>query len=377
MLLGAVSGCTHTWDDVTSKEFKMANLWSSPPPPMTVLEKSTDGYARAKALNKLHEPSQGADRDKAINALQTAALSDRDPLCRMAAVRTLGRYKDPRAAKVLSEVYLGNPGLNAENNAMIRQQALAALETSAPNEARQLFIQAARQPAGSLTATASKDRQEILDERLTAIRALAKYPQSDSVETLVHLLEKEKDVAIRTCAHESLKATTKRDIPADGKAWREFVATGKEPARQPFSFANFKKSETPPPSVATDAKQPSLFDKISNWVRPEKESDPMTEPIRPAAPLRSPTAFPTAPRPSPNLAPPVPNLPESLPSSNQVQNNRPGGILPVNGSMPVVGSPPGVVSSNRNAISVTPAAPVPAGARYNAQGELIVPVPGN
>src|SRR5262249_30054370 len=159
-------------------------LWTSPPPPMVVIEKSSDGYAKAKAYTKLDETSDQVENEKRIKVLQTAALSDRDPLCRIAALRTLGRYKDPRAGKILIDVYLSNPGLSPENNSFIRQQALASLARSAPPEAKQLFIQAARQPSGSLTGAAQRDRMEILDERNTAIRALAKYPQPDSVDTL-------------------------------------------------------------------------------------------------------------------------------------------------------------------------------------------------
>ena len=122
--------------------------------------------------------------------------------------------------------------MSAENNAFIRQQVLTSLQTSAPAEAKQLFIQAALQPNGSLTGACSADRMEILDERLCAVRALGKYPQADALDTLVKLLESEKDIAIRKCAHESLVAVTKKDIPLDGKAWREYVATGREPARK-------------------------------------------------------------------------------------------------------------------------------------------------
>ena len=36
--------------------------------------------------------------------MRTAA-QDRDPLCRLAAIRSLGRFKDPRAAKALVDAY--------------------------------------------------------------------------------------------------------------------------------------------------------------------------------------------------------------------------------------------------------------------------------
>jgi hypothetical protein len=308
-----------SWDDLTSREFSVRNMWTPPPAPLAVIERSSDGYARAKALNKLDEtPRSPANLEKNLQVLQAAAINDRDPLCRLAALRTLGRYRDPRAAKILQDVYLGNPGMSAENNAFIRQQALTSLQASAPAEAKQLFIQAALQPNGSLTGAAQRDRMEILDERLSAIRALGKYPQADAVDTLVKLLESEKDIAIRKCAHESLVAATKKDIPLDGKAWREYVATGREPARQNTSMlANLvKPNPAPAPSPAPASDGPSVFETISNWVRPEKG------PALPASNSTPPPRFPSAPNTLTDTLPTTPLSP------NQVRQNGNTNIIP-------------------------------------------------
>lgn len=347
-ILGVVglTGCNvPSWDDLTSRELGVKALWTTPPPPMTVIEKSTDGYARAKALNMLDESSNRAESDKNLQVLQAAATTDRDPLCRIAALRTLGRYKDPRASKVLMDVLLGNPGLSAENNALIRQQALTSLRTQSPTEAKQFFITAAKQPKGSLTDASQRDRMEILDERLTAIRALGKYPEPDAVETLVKLLETEKDTAIRRCAHESLKESQKKDIPEDGKAWREYVATGRTPPPQNTgTLASFLKSD--PSSSGT-----GVLDSITNFMRPEKAPEPIpaatksATPISTSPPASLPTSLPTAP-----LAPTT--TPGTLPNPNQVRRTP---------------APPPLAPPTPNPV-------VPAGASRNAQGELIVPV---
>ena len=152
---------------------------------------------------------------------------------------------------MLADVYLGNPRLNPEYNALIRQQALMSLQANSPPEVRQLFIQAAKQPAGSLTQSAQRDRMEILDERLSAIRALGKYADADARETLVKLLETEKDIAIRTAATESLKASTQKDIPGDGKLWREYLTTGKEPPAATAASLNCRGLDAAPPPTAT------------------------------------------------------------------------------------------------------------------------------
>jgi hypothetical protein len=352
-----LSGCAMmSWDDLTSREFSVHSLWTAPQPPLTVIAKSSDGYARSKALNKLDEPSNPALLEQHIEVLQAAAMNDRDPLCRLAALRTLGRYKDPRAARILSDVYLSDPPMmSTENKAFIRQQALTSLQVSSPVDARQLFIQAARQPSGSLTGAAQRDRMEILDERLTAIRALGKYPQADAVDTLVKLLETEKDIAIRKCAHESLVASTKQDIPPDGNAWREFVSSGRLPPRQNNGMLASLIKTNPLPTPAPASNGPGVFDTISNWVRPEKA---------PAQTVSNPTpSFPTSSSPplsappqnapisnSPPLSPPAPNrfpaVPNLMLTPNQVRNNAP----PAGNDV------------------------LPAGATRNAQGEMIVPV---
>jgi hypothetical protein len=327
LLLAGLTGCAVTWDDVTSKEFRMAQLWSKPPEPMTVLETSTDGYAKARALAKLEEAkSDPAMHQKQMNVLQKMALTDRDPLCRVAAVRTLGRFKDPQAGKILTDVYLGNPGLSPENNALVRQQALVALQSSSPAEAKQLFVRAARQPAGGITTTAQRDRLEILDERLAAIRALGHYKDPETIETLVKVLETDKDIAIRTCAQESLKGITHKDIPADGKMWREYVATGKEPPHQnPNMLAVFKRDSSPTED------SPSVIQKINNWIRPEpapgqQTSTPTmgtpTQLPAPNFPTQSPVTLPRPTMSTPTAIQPVSTLPPTGPTTSPAQTYR-------------------------------------------------------
>ena len=306
LLLAFTTGCAVTWDEMTSKEFKIGQLWSTPPAPMYVIENSSDGYARAKAFTKLDEArNDAALQNKQITILQQAALADRDPLCRMAAIRTLGRYTDPRAPKILSDVYYSDPPkVGAEYKALIRQQALVALENTSPGEARAIFVKAAKQPAAELTASASRDRMEILDERLAAVRALGKYNSPDSIDTLVGLLDKEKDVAIKQCAAESLKNITKKDIPADGKLWHEYFASGKVPPSTNNSMlAVFSRPELPNP-VQT----------ISNW----------TKPSTPAPGVTTSTPTNTGPTTLPNYVPPPQPAPRTTRASAGLRNSRRG-----------------------------------------------------
>jgi HEAT repeat protein len=231
----ATCGCAGFWDDLTNRN----NTWTGvfvKPDPLQVLASSSDGAKRGQALGALREPLQHggsqADQEKYLEFLSTAALHDNEPLCRLGAIRALGKYKDPRAAKILEDVYLQRLPFTPELNTIIRQQSLASLEQTGNAEARHLLIRVARQP-GAAPEGAFADRQQTLDERLTAIRALSRYKQYDSCEALVYVLETEKDVALRDRAHESLESITGKDMPKEAKAWRDFFSQKDATARQP------------------------------------------------------------------------------------------------------------------------------------------------
>ena len=55
----------------------------------------------------LHNGGSQKDQDTIVEILRTSAQKDSQPLCRMAAIRALGRFKDPRAAQAIdNEKYL-------------------------------------------------------------------------------------------------------------------------------------------------------------------------------------------------------------------------------------------------------------------------------
>jgi hypothetical protein len=246
-ILLAACGCASFWDEVTSRERDLPSLWRKPDPLVT-LRDSTDYHRKAQALGQLHEPlHNGGTREQQelfLNILTRAALTapantpetlSRDPLCRLSAIRMLGTYKDPRALPVLEKAYFEAHPFTPDMNAMLRQQVLTALENTDHADARHILIRAARQP-GASPVSSSVERQYILDEKLAAVRALKRYSQYDAIETMVHVLETEKDVALRDTAHEALKSATGRDLPADAKAWRDLIARGPAAAPPPSTI---------------------------------------------------------------------------------------------------------------------------------------------
>ena len=79
----SISGCASFWDDVTSRDFKVKSLFVQPDP-LLVLQTSTDGDLRAKALRALKEPiSHGgsqADQDEIMKLVTAAAPEAASPL---------------------------------------------------------------------------------------------------------------------------------------------------------------------------------------------------------------------------------------------------------------------------------------------------------
>jgi HEAT repeat protein len=221
--LAFVGGCTTLWDDVTSRDFNV-HSYLFPPGPMTVLRDSDDGTARAQALVSLTEPAQngGSEKDQQVylDILSKSAMGDRDPYCRIAAIRALGRFKDPRAADLLRSVTEQNLTFTADLNNMIRKEALRSLaETGQPVAVRRL-IEVAKEPP---SADSAQDKQDVLDRRLTAIRGLGKYNYPESNDTLVVLLQTDKDVGVRKVAYDSLRSATGKDLPPNPQEWAEHL----------------------------------------------------------------------------------------------------------------------------------------------------------
>ncbi|HMF17437.1 MAG TPA: HEAT repeat domain-containing protein [Gemmataceae bacterium] len=226
-------GCVGFWDEVTSHNRDLKGYFIKQDP-MVVIRDSPDGAKRGRAMASLKEPlTNGGNQEQEeiyFKILKTGALQDKDPLIRLGAVKALGNCKNPRAVAILEDVIQQQLPFPAEMNTVIRQQALTSLEGTEQPEARNWLIKVARQPNAT---GAYVDQQQILDERLTAIRGLSKFKQSDSVYTLLYVLETEKDVALRDRANQSLEAATGKHLPPDAKLWAEVLNNPKSDLGKP------------------------------------------------------------------------------------------------------------------------------------------------
>ena len=230
-LLLAVAGCANFWDEMLSHERDMsyATGYGKPNPLKVIRDNdyklvSSDGVRRAQALASLREPLQNAgnakDQELYLDILTQSAQKDPEPICRLAAIRALGKFRDPRAARALEEVHKQQKlPFTPDNNHMIRKEALVALEMTKDPEAWKFLVLIARAPAPSTTADLT-DRQQTQDEKIVAIRALGKYRQQECVDALQSVLRSEKDIALRDRALQSLEESTGKRWPGDYAAWQ-------------------------------------------------------------------------------------------------------------------------------------------------------------
>jgi HEAT repeat protein len=267
-----LAGCAGTYDLVTSERFKerpFHTLFTSEDP-IQVLEKVQAGDDRVRAMHNLEEPREhggtAEQQDRVIAILEQSATVDPRPLCRLAAIEALSRFKDPRVGPILLTAY-NNSAYDAPAAAIkkddVSQAAVSGLaikgavsqftpdtvttiqcltlkglgERRTP-EGLRLLIQIASAPtdrpkksgvetAGAslgLDAVSAASEPDRADVRLAAIRALGNYERdSDAAKALVAVLKTDRDVAVRGRTHESLMKITGQDIPPDGQAWANWL----------------------------------------------------------------------------------------------------------------------------------------------------------
>ncbi len=239
-----LSGCATFWEDVTSKDFQFHDLWVTPDP-LVVLRDSDQGDKRARALRVLREPKQNGgtdkDQDAIVAILVTAAKSDAQPLCRLAAIQALGHFQDPRAAQGLqdaffavteaparreapgSESFAANSAFAPETSIIIQCEALPALGQTKNSSGVELLARVARPGPATAVEASEVEKQQNRDLRLAAVRALGNYSHYEATSALVAVLEKDKDAALQNRAAESLQASTGKDLGKDPKAWHDLL----------------------------------------------------------------------------------------------------------------------------------------------------------
>ncbi len=220
----AHAGCANFWDEVTSRDFHFKEAFAPKPDPLWVVRNSPDGDKRAKALRALQEPlahgGTAEEQEVVVPVLLYAAGRDTQPLCRLAAIQSLRKFKDPRAADGLKDAYYRAGSFNPEIANVIRCQALEALGDTGNPAAVEVLVQVLREPP---VEGPDPDRPQKLDERIAAAHALGHFKSYQATEALVGVLRTDQDVALRQRATESLQAATGKDFPPDARLWADFL----------------------------------------------------------------------------------------------------------------------------------------------------------
>jgi HEAT repeat protein len=236
------TGCTGFWDEVTSRDFRVKNWFIKPDPLVVLRDNPHDGDKREKALRALREPEQHGgtqrDQDAVVQILTAAAATERRAICRIAAIESLSHFKDPRAVQGLVEAYYkADPihfrqhGFPPEQATQIQCAAIKALGETGNPAALELLVRVVAEPppaedqvipaGGKRLAedTYQETLQQSTDRRIAAARALGQFKQYQATEALLSVLQREKDVALRNRANESLQQATGKKLPPDPKAW--------------------------------------------------------------------------------------------------------------------------------------------------------------
>jgi hypothetical protein len=154
-----------------------------------------------------------AEQDEAIAILTKAAVADPQPLCRRAAIQTLGRFHDQRAVPALTQAYDAAAQLPPEVAGPLQTQTLAALGETRQPAAVGFLVTAAVKPTP--TEVPDRDRQGVRDNRLAAVRALKNFDGSpEAAAATAKIAENERDVALRDRARESYAKVTGKEAPA-------------------------------------------------------------------------------------------------------------------------------------------------------------------
>ena len=139
-----LGGCASFWDEVTSRDFSLKEKFQPAKPPLEVLQTTTDGDKRAKALAQLNEPLRHGgtqeQQDLVVKVLVDAATTDRQSLCRLRAIESMKKFKDPRVVEGLKEAYYRAGSFNPEIASVIRAQSLEALGATGNPEAVELLV---------------------------------------------------------------------------------------------------------------------------------------------------------------------------------------------------------------------------------------------
>src|SRR5258707_1423282 len=109
----------------------------------------------------------------------------------MAAIQSLGTFKDPRAVQGLIDAYYHADSFPPDTYTVLRCQTVAALGETRNPAAVELLAKVVREPP---TEGSEQERQQAMDVRIAAARALRNFTRHQRTETLRRWLQSEHEL---------------------------------------------------------------------------------------------------------------------------------------------------------------------------------------
>jgi HEAT repeat protein len=242
------TGCANFRDDMSAHHPDGGNIlhdWGHrfslvmfPRRPQEVLEKSRDGDARRRAYQNLWEPAETwggtpEEQDIMIKGLVQGIRTERDGICRAAAIEKFAEFKDPRAKAFFIQCFKEKQEVAfLDRDPLVRMAALRAAAKLQDPVGVEMLAEAARFDPNP-------------DVRMTALRGLGAYPNQQSVTILLEELKKDEqkevasqNVALRHTIGESLTRITGKELPARSDSWEQHLAGAARltpaPSNNPF-----------------------------------------------------------------------------------------------------------------------------------------------
>lgn len=238
VLWGGLCGCGDKLDGLqeTQKRWTLQNFLKklrgqSPKQNVAMAFDPNDADRRREGILALSERKWGL-KEPYLKGYAAILKTDEDPLVRSAAVRALGKAKDPKYLDVVARSLL-------DRVVFVRQDAATALDGLVGDAA-----------VGPLRDRAANDIDQ--DVRANCAKALRHYRRDDVAQTLVACLS-DKAFSVRHEAHASLVELTGRDLGYEPQDWANVTLQAPSPDKpqKPDSWWDRlwrrRKKPTPPP----------------------------------------------------------------------------------------------------------------------------------
>lgn len=220
LVAGALGGCGHFYDSMTAKSpegdmgsnvlFKFKMLMDRRDP-LVVLAESQDGDLRRRAYLQVELDGDAQRKETVAALLIEGAKTEKDTICRLAAIERLPELKDPRATQALVDAFYA-PNNFGDKNPVVRVAAVNSLARTNDQLAHKTLSEAlARDPS--------------IEVRIAAAKGLGGVPNAQATQALVRVLREEKDVNLRFHATTSLQQITGKDLPASAPEWEQYLQT--------------------------------------------------------------------------------------------------------------------------------------------------------